>query len=159
MNTWHERRLRHASAKEVAKKFAVLSGIVGQVSAMGAHDDRAPMTLRRALRAPEFWLLVVASIAATVGVRWWVTVPLVVAGLSIASIPKFVALWPRAREVGAELEWWKTIAMSMFNNLGCACGVQMVGVFARCSDEFQRPGIDGPVRGTPTEGWSRVVYR
>jgi hypothetical protein len=46
-------------------------------------------------------------------------------------MPKYVALWPRAREVGAELEWWKTIALSMFNNLACACGVHVVGVFAR----------------------------
>ena len=59
------------------------------------------------------------------------TVPLVVAVLSIVSMPKYVALWPRAREVGAELEWWKTITLSMFNNLACACGVQLLGVFAR----------------------------
>ena len=99
--------------------------------AMREDDDQESLTLRRALRAPEFWLLLVASVAATAGVAWWVTVPLVVAGLSIVSMPKYVALWPRAREVGAELEWWKTIALSMFNNLACACGVQVLGVFAR----------------------------
>ena len=92
---------------------------------MREDDDKEPLTLRRALRAPEFWLLLVASVAATVGVAWWVTVPLVVAGLSIVSMPKYVALWPRAREVGAELEWWKTIALSMFNNFACACGVHV----------------------------------
>jgi hypothetical protein len=52
-------------------------------------------------------------------------------GLSIVSMPKYVALWPKAQEVGAEHEWWKTIALSMFNNLACACGVQVIGVFAR----------------------------
>jgi hypothetical protein len=102
-----------------------------RVEAMRESDEHEPLTLRRALRAPEFWLLLVASVAATAGVAWWVTVPLVVAGLSIVSMPKYIALWPRVREVGAELEWWKTIALSMFNNLACACGVQMIGVFAR----------------------------
>ena len=99
--------------------------------AMKEDDDQEALTLRRAFRAPEFWLLLVASVAATSGLAWWVTVPLVVTGLSIVSMPKYVALWPRAQEVGAELEWWKTIALSMFNNLACACGVQVVGVFAR----------------------------
>jgi len=32
------------------------------------------------------------------GVAWWVMVPLVVAGLSIVSMPKYIALWPRARK-------------------------------------------------------------
>jgi hypothetical protein len=98
---------------------------------MRENEDHTSLTLPRALRAPEFWLLLVASVAATAGVGWWVTVPLVVAGLSIVSMPKYIALWPRAREVGAELEWWKTIAQSMFNNLACACGVQVLGVSAR----------------------------
>jgi hypothetical protein len=98
---------------------------------MEDRGDDQPLTLRRALRAPEFWLLLVASAVATAGVAWWVTVPLVVAGLSVVSMPKYVGLWPRAREVGAELEWWKTVALSMFNNLACACGVHVVGVFAR----------------------------
>jgi hypothetical protein len=61
---------------------------------MREDDDHESLTLRRALRAPEFWLLLVASVTATVGVAWWVTVPLVVAGLSIVSMPKYVALWP-----------------------------------------------------------------
>ena len=72
-----------------------------------------------------------ASAGATAGVAWWVTVPLVVVGLSIVSMPKYVALWPRAQEVGAELEWWRKVVLSMFNNLACACAVQMLGVFVR----------------------------
>ena len=98
---------------------------------MGDKGDEQPLTLRRAFRAPEFWLLVVASVVAVAGVPWWMTVPLVVVGLSIVSMPKYVALWPRAREVGAELEWWKTVTLSMFNNFACACAVHVVGVFAR----------------------------
>ena len=63
-------------------------------------DDNKPMTVRRALRMPESWLLFVASIAACFGVAWWVVVPLAVAGLSISSLPKYVELWPRVRAVG-----------------------------------------------------------
>jgi hypothetical protein len=81
---------------------------------MGDRDDEQPLTLRRALRAPEFWLLLVASVAATAGLAWWMTVPLVVAGLSIVSKPKYVALWPRAQDVGAELEWWNLFLLRHF---------------------------------------------
>ena len=85
-----------------------------------------------------------ASVAATAGVAWWVTVPLVGAGLSIVSMPEYVALWPRAREVGAELEWWKTIALSMFNNLACACGVAsgrgLHALAMAVGDQSQRSG-------------------
>jgi hypothetical protein len=56
---------------------------------MREDDEQESLTLRRALRAPELWLLLVASVAATAGVTWWVTVPLVVAGLSIVSMPKY----------------------------------------------------------------------
>ena len=99
--------------------------------AMREDDNQRITDLAACVARSEFWLLLVASVAATAGLAWWVTIPLVVAGLSIVSIAKYVALWPRAREVGAELEWWKTIALSMFDNLACACGVQVVGVFAR----------------------------
>ena len=51
--------------------------------AMREDDEQEPLTLRRALRAPEFWLLLVASLAATVGVAWWVTVPLVVMPVAV----------------------------------------------------------------------------
>jgi hypothetical protein len=37
--------------------------------------------------------------------------------LSISSLPKYIALWPRAHEVGAEAEWWKTVLLSVLNNL------------------------------------------
>src|SRR5262249_30639352 len=82
---------------------------------MGDPDER--LTFGRALRAPEFRLLVVASLAAAGGVPWWVALPLTLAGLSIASLPKYVALWPRARHAGAEREWLITVALSMCNNL------------------------------------------
>jgi hypothetical protein len=97
-----EGRYRHASPDRRA------SGHL-----MRDADER--LTFRRALRAPEFWLLVVASLAAAGGVPWWVVVPLTLAGLSIASFPKYIALWPRARRTGAEREWLLTVSLSMFN--------------------------------------------
>lgn len=92
------------------------------------EDDGKRLTFWRALRAPEFWLLLVASIAAVFRVPWWVTVPLVMGGLSISSLPKYIELWPRARAVGAEGEWWKTVGLSSVNNLAAACGAHVVGV-------------------------------
>lgn len=94
-------------------------------------NDDAPMTFRRALRASEFWLLVVAATAAMSGVPWWVTVPLVVAALSVSSLPKYTDLWSRAREVGAEWEWWKTVGLSAFNSISAACGAHVLGIATR----------------------------
>jgi hypothetical protein len=78
-------------------------------------------------REPEFWLLLMAALASVFGVTWWVVVPLTVAGLSISSLPKYVKLWPRARSVGAETEWWKTVLLSMLNNLAAGCGAFVLG--------------------------------
>jgi hypothetical protein len=91
-------------------------------------ENGKPLTVWRALGAVEFWLLLVAALAAVFGVPWLVTVPLVTGGLSISSLPKYVRLWPGARAVGAELGWWKTVGLSSFNNLATACGVHVVGV-------------------------------
>jgi hypothetical protein len=57
--------------------------------------------LTSALRAPEFWLLVAASLAAAGGVPWWIVLPLTLAGLSVTSLPKYVELWPRVRRARA----------------------------------------------------------
>jgi hypothetical protein len=84
-----------------------------------------------ALRAPEFWLLVVASVTATCGVAWWIVVPLATAGLSISSLPKYVELWPRMRAAGAEWEGWKTVALSIFNNIAASCAAFVFGVVSR----------------------------
>src|SRR2546423_7525445 len=98
---------------------------------MRDQDNDKPLTFRRALRAPEFWLLLVACTTATCGVPWWIAVPLATAGLSISSLPKYVELWPRVRAVGAEWEGWKTVALSMFNNIAASCGGFLLGVFSR----------------------------
>jgi hypothetical protein len=95
-------------------------------------DDPRPLTAWRALRSSEFWLLLlVGCIAAAAGVGAWVVVPLLVAGLSISSVPKYIALWPRARRVGVESAWWRTVALSIFNSLAAACGAFVVAVVAR----------------------------
>jgi hypothetical protein len=90
-------------------------------------DDDKPTTFRGALRMPEYWLLLVTALAGCLGVAWWVAVPLATAGLSISSLPKYVELWPRVRAVGAEWEGWKTVALSMFNNIAASCGAFVLG--------------------------------
>jgi hypothetical protein len=63
--------------------------------------------------------------------RVWVVVALLVAGLSISSLPKFIALRQRAQRVGADWEWWVTVALSALNSFAAACGAYMLGVVAR----------------------------
>ena len=94
-------------------------------------DADGRLTLRRALRAPEFWLLIAAGLAAAGGVQWWIVVPVTLAGLSIASLPRYVALWPRARRAGAERAWLVTVSLSMFNNLATSCAAFLLGIVIR----------------------------
>ena len=94
-------------------------------------DDDQPLTLRRALRMPEFWLLLVAGIAAASGVSAWIVMPATVVGLSISSLPKYFALWSRAVAAGVERAWWMTVALSMLNNLGAAAAAFVLGVVAK----------------------------
>jgi hypothetical protein len=86
---------------------------------------------KRLWRAPEFWLLLVATLASTFGSTWWVVIPLAMAGLSISSLPKYIELWPRAEAVGAAREWWRTVLLSMLNNLAAACGAFVMGKLIR----------------------------
>jgi hypothetical protein len=94
-------------------------------------DADGRLTFRRALRAPEFWLLATASLAAAGGVQAWVAVPLTLAGLSIASLPKYAALWPRARRARAERQWLMTVSLSMLNNLATSCAAFLLGIAIR----------------------------
>ena len=91
-------------------------------------DDGKPLTFVRALTEAEFWLILVSTVAATLGVSAWVVVPLAVTGLSISSLPKYLALRRKARAVGAEGLWWETVALSMLNNMATASGAHLVGV-------------------------------
>lgn len=94
-------------------------------------DENKPFTFRSALRAPEYWLIMVAAATPAAGGTWWLVVPLTVAGLSISTLPKYLTLWPRARSAGAQHVWWQTVALSTFNNLAAACGAFLLGVLIR----------------------------
>jgi hypothetical protein len=48
-----------------------------------------------------------------------------------SSLPKYVELWPRVQRTGAEWEGWKTVALSVFNNIAASCGGFLLGVFSR----------------------------
>lgn len=95
------------------------------------EPEERPLTFRRALRDKIFWLVALTAAAGVWGVPWWVVVPLTVAGLSIDALPKYLELWPRAQKVGAERQWWMTVALSLFNNLAAACGAYVAGIFTR----------------------------
>jgi hypothetical protein len=76
-------------------------------------DDDRPLTFLRALRAAEFWLLLVTAIAAGCGVSAQITIPATIAGLLISSLPKYVPLRARAKAVGAERMFWATVLSSI----------------------------------------------
>ena len=82
-------------------------------------------------RAPEFWLLLAASGVSTLGVTGWIVIPLALVGLSISSLPKYIELRPRAERVGAQAEWWKTVGLSVLNNLAAAVGAFVLGNLVR----------------------------
>jgi hypothetical protein len=94
-------------------------------------DGDRPLSIWRALRSPEFYLLLTACIAAVAGVSAWVVVPMLVAGLSISSLRKYMALWPRARHAGVEAAWWRTVALSLLNSLAASCAAFPLGIVAR----------------------------
>ena len=94
-------------------------------------DDKLPPTFWHAVRSPEFSLLVVTAIAGAARGSWWVFVSLCVAGLSISSLPKYIRMWPRARDAGAEAAWWQTVGLSTFNNVGAATAAYFLGIATR----------------------------
>lgn len=93
--------------------------------------DDEPMKFTRALVAPEYWLLVVVGIGGAAGLSAWIVIPLAVTGLCISSMPKYIALWRRARAVGGGHVWWETVALSMLNNVGAVCAAYLLGVAMR----------------------------
>jgi hypothetical protein len=85
----------------------------------------------RALRSSEYWLLPVGCVVAVAGAGVWIVVPMLVAGLSISSLPQYVALWKRAQRAGVGGAWWRTVTLSMLNNLAASCGAFVLGVVFR----------------------------
>ena len=94
-------------------------------------DEDRPLAGWRALRSPEYWLLLVGCLAAGAGVGAMVVVPLLVAGLSISSLPTYIAFWSRVRRADAERARWETVASSIFDNLATACVTFLLGTVAR----------------------------
>ena len=45
----------------------------------------------------------------------WVTIPATIAGMLISSLPKYIAIYARAKAVGAVAEFWATVAASVLN--------------------------------------------
>ena len=78
----------------------------------GDHDTK-PLTMLAAMKAAEFWLLLVAAMAAGIGVSAAITIPATMAGLLISSLPKYDPLYPRAKAAGAKAEFWITITLSI----------------------------------------------
>src|SRR5579862_2418456 len=85
----------------------------------------------RAFGNVEFWLLLATAFAGAFGVGWWVGVPLCMAGLSISSLPKYMRLWPKAREVGGESTWWGTVGLSLLVSLAASVATYGAGAAAR----------------------------
>ncbi|MBS0244501.1 MAG: hypothetical protein JSS20_20200 [Proteobacteria bacterium] len=79
---------------------------------------------------PEFILLLVTAAGAAQGVNWSMSLPLCLAGLSIARMPKYVRLWPRAAEINAEWQVLLTIAGSTILSLANALAMIAVGAIA-----------------------------
>lgn len=93
-----------------------------------SDPDRAEGIDRRsAIRSPEFWLLFVAAMSAGFGVSGWVTIPATAAGLLISSLPKYVALYPRAIAVGAEMAFWATVLASILNAAVAGIATHVLG--------------------------------
>lgn len=90
-----------------------------------------PEALPRALVSPEFWLLGATAAAGSFGVAWWVAVPLCVAGLSISSLPKYVRLWPKAFDLGAEVVLWRTVGLSALGTVAASGAAFGLGVVLR----------------------------
>ena len=82
---------------------------------MIAPDDVPPFGSRSAIRSSEFWLLFAAAMAAGFGLSGWVTIPATIAGMLISSLPKYIAIYARAKAVGAVAEFWATVAASVLN--------------------------------------------
>lgn len=111
----------------MVKAARAIRGVAGMAGRCYRAIPRQGMAMGRALRSPEYWLIVTVCIAGTVGMAWWSAIPAGVAGLAISALPKYVGLWPRARDVGVEGVWWRTVALSTFNSLAAACAAWGVG--------------------------------
>lgn len=92
-------------------------------------DDDTSSTPRSALRASEFWLLLVVVMAAGFGVSAWITIPACMAGLLISSLPKYVPPYARAKAMGADTAFWSTILGSIAIAATASIAAHLLGRF------------------------------
>ena len=85
----------------------------------------------RPARTVEFWLSAVVCFCAIAGTPWLVAIPLGVLGLMLCVWPKYAAMLPRARAVGAEREFAVTVALSILNALITISASYLMGLFIR----------------------------
>lgn len=79
-------------------------------------------------RKPEFILLMLTALIAAHGGSWRTGLPLCLAGLSIARLPKYIALWPRAVDIGAE--WQVVLAVVLSTGLSLMSAICMFAIGA-----------------------------
>ena len=94
---------------------------------MMSPEDDAPMSFRRALRSPEFWLLLVAAITSGCGVSGWIVVPATMTGLLISSLPKYGPLYVQAKAAGVTPAFWATVLASIGNAAVAAIAAFVLG--------------------------------
>ena len=99
------------------------------MSSPDENDDEKPLTFWRALRTPEYWLVLTGAGCAMGGLSSWIVVPSIMAGLTLVSMPRYIELWPLAQATGAERMWWQTVALSMLNNFAAAVACVLLGRF------------------------------
>jgi len=88
-----------------------------------------PMMFGAALRSAEYWLLIVAALAAGCGVSALITIPATLAGLLISSLPKYAPLHARAKATGALAVFWLTVLSSILISTTASVAAHVLGRF------------------------------
>lgn len=114
-----------------------LGNVVGGIVDAIAHEEaglKEPIGDERSFadlaRKPEFILLLVTAAGAARGVSYWTSMPLCLAGLSIARLPKYIRLWPRATEIGAQWQVLLAVSASSILSLVSAACMFLIGACA-----------------------------
>ena len=89
--------------------------------------DATPTTFRDALRASEFWMLLITALSAGFGLSAAITIPACMAGLLISSLPKYAALHEPAKAAGASATFWATILASILIAAAASIAAHVLG--------------------------------
>jgi hypothetical protein len=95
----------------------------------GEADRDTSMTFWRAVLSVEFWALIATGLAGAGGSKWWLAVPICTVALFLCGLEKYVAMWARVREAGAERVFFETLGLSLLNAGGAAAAVFVFGIF------------------------------